>query len=201
LKLCNNGGERVEAAAPSRGRRRLYIVLHENVAVVGRLGPESPARRAGVSALSDYSTGVSGQRQKSPANSGMESEPSNPRPQPRPSHRPESPAPEGRSLRLQQVDPENPAGDKSLRPNSGWTSKPFDPMVSQGRNSRPESPGHRGPSLRPGCCNRSISWRPSTITTFAKHPTKLLSSKPNTGLQTPIFSTFLGVHPRDTGST
>jgi hypothetical protein len=35
--------ERVEAAATSRGRRRLYIVLHKNVAVAGRLGPESPS--------------------------------------------------------------------------------------------------------------------------------------------------------------
>jgi hypothetical protein len=154
LKLCNNGGERVEAVASSRGRRRLYIVLNKNVVIVGRLGPESPPKvtTAPESLARDKSLWP---------NLGLESEASNQHPQSRPSHGPESLAPEGQSLRLQPVDPESLAGDKSLRPNSGWIFEPFDLVVSQGQNSRSKSPSHRGRSLRPRYCNRFISWRPT----------------------------------------
>jgi hypothetical protein len=118
-------------------------------------------------------------------NFGLVSEPSNPWSMPEPSQT-------DWSLRPQHADPESPAGDKSLQPNSGWTSEPSNSVACQGENPRPESPGSRPESppkkLQPQLFVETLS----VISTFAKHPTRQLSPKPTTGLQTPIFSSFLG---------
>jgi hypothetical protein len=127
-------------------------------------------------------------------NSGLESELSNPHSQPRPSHRPESLASASRPG-------ESDRRQKSLA--QLWVDicairldgKPGTKL--QARVSEPHGPESPPWMLQPMHFVETLS----TITTFAKHPTKLLSPKPNTGLQTPIFSSFLGAHPRDTGST
>jgi hypothetical protein len=93
-----------------------------------------------------------------------------------------------RSLRLQQVNPENPARDtKSLA--QFWVDVRAVQLDGQpARVSGPQGPESLPWMLQPKHFMETLS----TITTFAKHPTRQLSPKPTTRLQTPIFSSFLG---------
>jgi hypothetical protein len=126
-------------------------------------------------------------------NSGLASGPSNPWRLPGSSQTDRSLQPlrtgvSGSSTSTRRIRPET----QSIWPNSGWASGPSNSRAIQGENPRPESPGHRAGVSALDVATAAICGDPLHHSTFAKHPTKLLSPKPSTRHQTPIFSSFLG---------